>query len=230
MSDVPETPYTPPTIEFGRVCDRVRNFIKRVRRAGVPHEETVIIPAVAIDLVFSIWKTEWPFWIPMIVIYVVYLLCGAWLALAWRRLHFFPMLLRPVYIGVLSGALWVLTHNEPYSNHLFLVWVYNTWFVFGSGFWFGYIMAGSTRDRAFGIFYSQKHRKIYLRKKERQRYFRTLVRDQDALKSASYKDFVIASLWRSIITDIKGLLALCGVVFSIAYYLIYGSHFPSIVH
>jgi hypothetical protein len=122
VSAAPTTPNAP-TGKSGRSLRRIRNFIIRVRRAGVPHEETVIIPAVAVDLISTVaGPSGWQLWLPFSAFAVIVFICAAWLALAWRR---FPLLafLRPVYSGVLATILWMATHDTPNTKQDIIRWI-----------------------------------------------------------------------------------------------------------
>jgi hypothetical protein len=97
-----------------------------------------------------------------------------------------------------------------------------TWLAFAPMFYSGYAIASLVRDSVLVRFSSEKQRIIYLRGKKWRQHIWRLVRGQDDLSEASNRDFVAANLLRSAITDIKGWLALAGVIFSIVYYILFG--------
>lgn len=129
MSAAPTTPNATMG-KSGRSLSRIRNFIVCVRRAGVRHEETVIIPAVATDLLSVVaGHGTWQFWLSSIALVVIIFICGAWLALAWRGSPLPPVaVLRPLYSSVLATVLWMATHDNPNSKQDILHWVSVIWF------------------------------------------------------------------------------------------------------
>jgi hypothetical protein len=220
MSAVPPTPNGPPVGESRRFFRRIGSFIIRVRRAGVPHEETVIIPAVALDLIPVFWKSDWPLWIPGTSIIVIIVMCSAWLAFAWRGFPIIRVFLRPLYIGVLSAGLWIVTHDIPDSKHYMIDLTVKIWLIFGPLFYFGYGIAGMIRDDVLGIFYSERQKVRYFERREWRRSIWRFVREPDNLKEASGWNWIIASLLRSVLTDIKGLLALIGFIISAVWVIV----------
>jgi hypothetical protein len=126
--------------------------------------------------------------------------------------------------------LWLVTHDHPDSKHEAIRWIITIWLVLGPLFCLGYAIGGSVRDTALGIFYSDKHRSIYLQRKEwRSRIWR-LIREEEDIKQVSTKDYIIVKLLKSVVTDIKGLLALITAICSIIYYVIFGLPLPPSGH
>jgi hypothetical protein len=150
VSAAPTTPNAPMR-KSGRSLSRIRHFIVCVRRAGVPHEETVIIPAVATDLLSAVAGSgRWQYWISTIALVVIIFICGAWLALAWWRgsplVAVLRPLLRPLYSGVLATVLWMATHDNPNSKQDIVHWVSIIWL--GQALFFipGFVVATLIRD------------------------------------------------------------------------------------
>jgi hypothetical protein len=205
--------------KFGRFTSRVKNGIIRIRRAGVPHEETVIIPAIAIYVCDSVFgPSGWHFWVPMILMPTICFACGAWLGLAWRGFPVLRVVLRPVYIGVLTTLLFMLLHDEPVSKHDAEHSVLLTVSTVGPLFYFGYLYAAMARDVALRRFSSQEHRKRYLESVAWRRYIWQLARDKEDKNAASDWDLFVSKIVQSCM-DIKGLIALFSLLGTLIYWL-----------
>jgi hypothetical protein len=132
----------------------------------VPHEETVILPALALYATFRVSaESGWWFWFPAISLVVISFGCGAWLGLAWRGFPVLRVLLRTVYIGVLAVLLYMLTHDEPFSKRDAVQTVGLTVSTVGSMFYFGFLYAAMLRDVALRRFHSERQRQKYLARK-----------------------------------------------------------------
>src|SRR6185437_11535240 len=84
-----------PVSKWGMFIRRVRSGIIHIRRAGVPHEETVIIPAIALNLAARVSiEGGWRFVAANVSLLVIVFMCGAWLGLAWRGFPVVRVLLR----------------------------------------------------------------------------------------------------------------------------------------
>lgn len=203
-----------PPAEQANVTSYLRAAIHRIRRGGVPHEETVIIPAVAVVSAASMWVSGWPIWIPEIALAVITFACGAWLGLAWRGYPMFRVLLRPFYFSALAVLLYLLTHNEPVSKregvHV-AVLIIST---LGPLYYFGYIYAALVRDVAIRRFSSEKQRRQYLERMAWWRYVWRLARDKEDKSQAADWDFFVSRLLASCM-DVKALIAIFGVCYSI---------------
>ena len=161
---------TTPNAPTGR---SLSNFIIRVRRAGVPHEETVIFPAGAAALLMAIsGPSGWRLWLPFSAFVVIVCICAVWLAVAWRQRSFFPAFLRPIYIGALATVLWMATHDTPNTKQDIIRWIYLL--SYGTVVFFlpSFIFAGLIRETVLGekkIDYSQQRTSYRTRKKWKER-------------------------------------------------------------
>jgi hypothetical protein len=166
MDDLPQPTRVlpaPPASKWGLFIRRVRSGIIQIRRAGVPHEETVIIPAIALNLAARVSiESGWRFVAANVSLLMVVFICGAWLGFAWRGFPVVRVLLRTVYIGILAVLLDMLTHNEPVSKHVAVHTVGLVVSTIGLMFYFGYFYAAMVRDVALRRFPSEKHRTRYL--------------------------------------------------------------------
>jgi hypothetical protein len=144
--------------------------------------------------------------------------CGAWLGLAWRGFPVLRVILRPVYIGVLTTLLFMLLHNEPVSKQEAERSVALTVSAVGPLFYFGYFYAAMLRDVALRRFSSQEHRRKYLASVAWRRYIWRLARDKEDKNAATDWDLFVSKLVQSCM-DIKGLIALFSVLGTLIYWL-----------
>lgn len=198
---------------------RIRSSIIWIRRAGVPHEETVIIPAIALYVTFSVsGESGWRFWVPGVSLAAISFVCGAWLGLAWRGFPTIRVVLRTVYIGVLAVLIYMLMHDEPVTKreatHAVSLIVSSVGYLFYFGFFYAAIM----RDVALRRFSSEKQLQRYHARKAYWRYIWRLSREQEDKTAASDWDLYVSKLVQSLM-DVKGLIALGGLLVTAFYYL-----------
>ena len=208
MSAVP-TPPDAPTGTSGRSRRRIRNFIVRVRRAGVPHEETVIIPAVALYLAAVVaGPSGWQLWLPGSAFLLIVFICGAWFGLAWRGGNPLVALLRPLYSGVLVTVSWMATHDDPSLNskHAIVHSILQLWFFTAALFYPSFVLAGAIKDTVFRSprIVSRKRRKF----KQWIHDVWELVRNRGDTETASNLDWLVSTFIRQSI-NAPSLVALC---------------------
>jgi hypothetical protein len=106
---------------MGARFERVKRITRNIRRYGVPHEETVILPAMA--TVFFNHQSE----IGSISVSLaalapafISLACGFWLGLSWKGFPVVRTGLRTWYISILTTLLFALG-NHPDLNKANLI-------------------------------------------------------------------------------------------------------------
>lgn len=204
--------------KFSLFMSRVRNGIIRIRRGGVPHEETVIIPAITIYVTSRISpQSEWLFSAAIILMVIVSLLCGAWLGLAWRGFPVFRVLLRTIYIGILTILLYMLFHDEPITKRDAVQTVGLMVSTVGLIFYFGYVYAAITRDVVLRRFSSENQRRRYLARMSWWKYIWGLVRKREDETQASNWDFAVSRVIASSldIRVIPAIFLIVGLVYQL---------------
>lgn len=217
MHESPTASVSPPSSPspqgpFRRAVTRVRALVIRIRRAGVPHEETVLIPSVVAYATFSvIGESGWRPWFPSTVLLIVSMLCGAWLGLSWCGYPVIRICLRAVYIGVLTLLLYMLFHDDPITKPEAVQFVALTASSVGLIFVIGFVYGGLLRDLVLKRFPSERYRERYLARKAWWAYIWRLARDKEDRSSASDWDYVVSSLVKSCM-DVKGLSVIFGLM------------------
>lgn len=189
------------------IC-RVKNVIIFIRRTGVPHEETIIIPAVALNVASSFFQKDgWPFLAAILFVAATSFLCGMWLGFAWRGFPVFRILIRTIYIGVLSALLYMLFHDEIVTKTEAVHTVGQIVSSAGLLFYLGYIIAAVIRDVALRKFSSETQRQRYLSRISWWKHIWRLVRKKEDDDNVSDWDFMVARFISSCL-DIKAIPAI----------------------
>lgn len=199
-----------PQSRFRRVVTRLRELVIRIRRAGVPHEETVLIPSVAAYVTFSVvGESGWKLWLPSTILVIISIFCGAWLGLSWRGFPIIRIFLRALYIGIITLLLYMLFHDEPITKPEAVHFVSLTTSSIGMMFVIGFVYGATLRDVVLKRFPSKRHRDRYLARKAWWAYIWRLARDKEDKNSASDWDYCVSSVVKSCM-DVKGLSVIFG--------------------
>lgn len=203
-------PSPAPEGRFGRFLNRLRERNIRVRRAGVPHEETVVIPAVVASVTQAVGgEAGWRFWVPAAALLAVSFLCGGWLGLAWRGFPVLRVLLRSVYIGVLTLLLAMLLRDDPPTKRQAIEVVLSVIVAVGIPFYFGWLYGSMVRDVVLKRFYSEAQRQRYLAHMAWRRRIGRLAKGQEDRSEASFWDWAVSGLVQSAVTW-EGFVAMLG--------------------
>src|SRR5580704_892522 len=110
---------------------RLVRFYRYVRRWGVPHEETVVYPAVVMLLCITQsergnFPIELSAWISLIFMW----LCGAWLGFAWSKPRIGSLVIRAFLISLLVVVGYAIgTHPMRRERRLNICSFSPRWFV-----------------------------------------------------------------------------------------------------
>jgi hypothetical protein len=187
--------------------ERIRKVILNIRRYGVPHEETVILPAIAI----------WVCWhqaeLGRISIQVaggmvtfVSLFFGFWLGLAWLGYPFLKTLFRSIYINVLVTILLHFAHPEWSSQEL-LSKFGRLEETIGVLFYLGWLFGSEARDLILPIYYSPEERQLVEDRIAKMRLWWGLAIDPKNEDVAGPIDKIIGQFLRSLLTNPGQLVA-----------------------
>ena len=193
---------------MGANVERVKQATRFVRKYGVPHEETVILPAMA--TVFFAHQYE----IGSISVSLaalapafVSLICGFWLGLAWKGFPVVRAGLRTWYISIIATLLVALGSHPDLNKANFITIFAQIEKTFGLIFYLGWCFGGSARDLILDLYYSPSQREIAKRRQERFRlWFRVALETEDE-KSVDPTDRLIGRAIRNVLTNPAQMLA-----------------------
>jgi hypothetical protein len=193
---------------MGAKIERVKRATRNVRKYGVPHEETVILPAMA--TVFFVHQYEIGSISVSLAAFApafVSLICGFWLGLAWKGFPVVRAGLRTWYISIIATLLMALGNHPDVNNSNFVTVFAQIEKTFGLIFYLGWFFGGSARDLILDIYSSPKQREIAKRRQERFRlWFRIALETEDE-KSVHPTDRLIGRAIRNVLTNPAQLLA-----------------------
>jgi hypothetical protein len=193
---------------MGANFERVKRATRNVRKYGVPHEETVILPAMA--TVFFAHQYE----IGAISISLaalapafVSLICGFWLGLAWKGFPVVRAVLRASYIAIIATLLMALGNHPDLNKANFITIFAQIEKTFGIIFYFGWFFGGVARDLTLDIYYSPKQREIAKRRQERFRlWYKVALETEDEI-SVDPTDRLIGRAIRNVLTNPAQMIA-----------------------
>ena len=184
--------------KFRRYVGELRKGVRWIRECGVPHEETVAIPVLALVICCRVFSgSSIPIWVPGVLLTTVNVVCGAWLGLAWTGLPAFKVLLRIIYIAVLGILGVMLTSHEAISKKEAVDLVASMMRTLGLVFYSSWFTASCLRDTLLKRFYSQKQRDKYMQQMAWYRYIWELARDRADKSTASDFDYAVATVIRN---------------------------------
>lgn len=195
---------------------RLLRLYRFVRRRGVPHEETVVYPAVvALLCVTQSEHGNLPIWLSAYIIGISTLLCGAWLGFAWSKPRLGSLVIRSVIISALFvGGYAFGTHPDAPGTKA----EYQQVFVqmargFGLIWYFGRIFGSGLRECTITLFISERRRAAF-EQRWPYRFWTTFLRhpgkkisywlrlavDREDKQNASTADLYMADFLKSLFT------------------------------
>jgi hypothetical protein len=222
---------------------RLVRFYRFVRRWGVPHEETVVYPAVVMLLcITQSERGNFPIWLTACFSGIFMLLCGAWLGFVWSKPRVGSLVIRAFLISLLVVGGVALHPNAPGTKAEYVQLSADMVRGFGLIWYTGWMVGSTLREMTITLFISEARRAAF-EQGWAYRFWTEFLRhpwkkisfwlrlgvDREDRQKATVFDLYMADFIKSLLT-VNGIRWLIAIVVGAILILFFGTQFSAYVN